>query len=142
MRQVDGSYRCPQGRNFIFQRSDLRMDGTYPRLEHSYRCEDCTNCPVAQLCKKAEGSRTLSVNPVLFELQDLAKENLDSPRGIQLRMNRSNQSESVFGNIKYNWGKVRFMRRGKENVENELFLLAMGFNLMKYHFKKSRKKLN
>lgn len=142
MRQVDGSYRCPQGKNFNYQNSDLKTDGTYPRLEHRYQCEDCTNCPVANRCKKSEGPRTINVNPVLFELQDYAKRNLDSPLGIQLRMNRSHQSESTFGIIKYNWGKVRFMRRGKENVENELFLLAIGFNLMKYHFKKSRKPLN
>lgn len=142
MRQTDGSYRCPQGKSFLYQQSHLKTDGNYPRLEHSYQCEDCTNCPVANRCKKSEGSRTLRVNPVLFELQDIAKENLDRPRGIQLRMNRSHQSESVFGHIKYNWGKTRFMRRGKENVENELFLLAIGFNLMKYHYKKIRKSLN
>ena len=142
MRQADGSYQCPQGKKFNFERFDLKTEGVYPRLEHHYRCEDCTNCPVANHCKKGEGSRTITVNPILFELQDCAKENLDSPRGIQLRMNRSNQSESAFGIIKYNWRKNRFMRRGNENVENELFLLAIGFNLMKFHQKKLRKKLN
>ena len=142
MRQEDGSYRCPQGKDFIYQQSVLKTEGSYPRLEHQYQCEDCTNCPVANRCKKSENARTLRVNPVLFELQDIAKENLDSPRGIELRVQRSIQSESTFGQLKYNWGKTRFMRRGKENVENELFLIAIGLNLMKYHAKKMRKKLN
>ena len=109
---------------------------------HKYQCEDCTNCPVMKDCKKAEGNRNIAVNPVLFELQDLAKANLDSQRGIALRVQRSIQSESTFGILKYNWGKYRFTRRGTMNVDNELYLLIIGFNLMKYHQKKLRKKLN
>lgn len=97
VRQEDGSYRCPQGKNFLYQQSYLKIEGSYPRLEHQYQCEDCTNCPVADRCKKSKNSRTLRVNPVLFELQGLAKKNLDSPRGIQLRVQRSIQSESTFG---------------------------------------------
>ncbi len=62
-------------------------------------------------CKKAEGNQNIAVNPVLFELQDLAKANLDGQRGIALRVQRSIQSESTFGILKYNWGKHRFTRR-------------------------------
>lgn len=142
MRQADGGYRCPQGKAFIFDAFELKHDGRYPKLLHKYQCEDCTNCPVAKLCKKSEGNRNIAVNPVLFELQDLAKANLDSPRGITLRVQRSIQSESTFDILKYNWGKQRFTRHGTINVENELFLLAIGFNLMKYHQKKMRKKLS
>ena len=142
MRQTDGSYRCPQGKNFVFESFELKHDGRYPKLMHRYQCEDCTNCSVMKHCKKAEGNRTIAVNPVLFELQDLAKANLDSQRGIALRVQRSIQSESTFGILKYNWGKHRFTRRGTMNVDNELYLLIIGFNLMKYHQKKLRKKLN
>jgi len=142
MRQADGSLRCPQGKGFVFERFELNEEGRYPKLIHHYQAEDCTDCPVANLCKKREGNRKVALNPVLYELQDQAKANLDSPRGIELRVNRSIQSESTFGILKYNWGKQRFTRRGKENVENELYLLVIGFNLMKYHQKKLRKKLN
>lgn len=142
MRQADGGFRCPQGKAFVFENFELKNDGRYPKLMHKYQCEDCTNCPVMKLCKKSEGNRNIAINPVLFELQDLAKANLDSQRGIELRVQRSIQSESTFGILKYNWGKHRFTRRGTMNVENELYLLIIGFNLMKYHQKKLRKKLN
>jgi transposase len=142
MRQADGSFRCPLGKAFVFESFELKQQGPYPKLLHRLKCEDCTNCPVASDCKKGQGNRQLEINPVLFELQDIAKSNLDSPRGIQLRVNRSIQSESTFGILKHNWGKQRFTRRGKENVENELYLLIIGFNLMKYHQKKRRKKLS
>ncbi|PKM86932.1 MAG: hypothetical protein CVU85_06890 [Firmicutes bacterium HGW-Firmicutes-10] len=71
-------------------------------------------------------------------MQAAAKENLDSPRGIELRMQRSAQAESTFGIIKNNWGKSRFTRRGNKNVENELLLMLIGFNLMKFHKKSQR----
>ena len=102
---------------------------------------DCIDCPLTSQCKKSNHNRGIEVNPVLLQLQDIAKQNLDSERGIQLRMNRSAQSESTFGILKYNWGKQRFTRRGKENVDNELHLLCIGYNLMKYHQRKLRKQL-
>lgn len=142
MRQEDGSYLCPEGKAFIYLNSHLDEKGLYPKLTHNYQCEDCTDCPLASQCKKSEGHRSISINPVLLQLQDIAKENLECERGIQLRMNRSAQSESTFGILKYNWGKQRFTRRGQENVDNELTLLCIGYNLMKYHQRKLRKTLN
>ncbi len=141
MRQEDGSYICPQRKPFVYETSKLDERGLYPKLTHSYKCMDCTDCPLASQCKKTDKNRGIEVNPVLFELQDIAKQNLDSERGIQLRMNRSAQSESTFGILKYNWGKQRFTRRGQENVDNELHLLCIGYNLMKYHQRKLRKQL-
>jgi len=45
----------------------------------------------------------------------------------------------ALGSLKTDWNYVRFHRRGFENVENELYLICTGFNLMKYHYKKLRK---
>ena len=142
MRQEDGSFVCPEGKSFNYVDSHLDEKGLYPKLIHHYQCVDCTDCPIAKDCKKSETNRHLSINPVLIELQSIAKENLDSARGIQLRMNRSAQSESTFGILKYNWGKQRFTRRGQENVDNELYLLCIGYNLMKYHSRKLRRNLS
>lgn len=142
MIQEDGSLKCPNGQAFVFVKEKVRTEGRYPRYEHEYRCEDCRGCSFAQSCKRSETERTLTLNPVLLQLQAQAKENLDSEWGIKLRVQRSIQSESTFGILKNNWGKLRFSRRGKENVENELLLLCIGYNLMKYHQKKTRHSLN
>jgi len=138
MLQPDGSLRCPNGKGFHLKEEKVHEHGRYPRYEEVYVCEDCDGCPFATKCKKSEHNRTVRMNRILLEMQAAAKENLDSPRGIQLRMQRSAQAESTFGIIKSNWGKSRFTRRGKKNVENELLLMLIGYNLMKFHKKSQR----
>ena len=79
---------------------------------------------------------------VLNELREAARERLDSAVGKQLREQRCIQAEGTFGIIKNNWNYVRLHRRGSKNVENEIYLVCIGFNLMKYHHKKLRKLLS
>ena len=45
---------------------------------------------------------------------------------------------TAFGVIKSNNGKVRFRRRGMDLVTLEMTLTCIGYNLMKYHNKKTR----
>lgn len=66
--------------------------------------------------------------------------NLESIHGALLRMNRSIQSEGVFGILKWNKSYKRLFRRGEKNVVLELTLISCGFNLYKYHNKKQRQK--
>lgn len=68
-------------------------------------------------------------------------ENLESVHGALLRMNRSIQSEGTFGVIKWDRSYKRLFRRGMENVNLELTLIACAFNLYKYHNKRNRLKL-
>lgn len=68
-------------------------------------------------------------------------ENLESLHGALLRMNRSIQSEGTFGVIKWDRAYKRLFRRGMENVNLELTLIACAFNLYKYHNKRNRLKL-
>ncbi|QWB96075.1 transposase [Mycoplasmatota bacterium] len=64
--------------------------------------------------------------------------NLSSPLGIELRMQRSIQVEGAFGVLKTAFGFRRFRRRHTQNVRLELFLVAIGYNLSKYHNKRYR----
>ena len=80
------------------------------------------------------------MNPILNELQTEAKKRLDSEEGIQLRMKRSNETEGAFGVIKTDNKYDRIHRRSIKNVEMEIQLVSIGFNLMKYHNKKQRPK--
>ena len=74
-----------------------------------------------------------------MELQQEAKRNLDSDEGIDLRTKRSIQVEGAFGDIKNNMEYRRIQRRGIKNVENEIYLICIGFNLRKFHNKRYRK---
>jgi transposase len=64
--------------------------------------------------------------------------NLQSPLGIELRIQRSIQVEGAFGVIKEAFNVRRFRRRGTENVKLEFYLTAIGYNLAKYHNKRYR----
>jgi len=66
------------------------------QVDPLYQAEDCTDCPVANLCKNKEGNRKIALNHVLHEEQDQTKANLAYPQGIEVRVNRSIQSESIF----------------------------------------------
>ena len=62
-------------------------------------------------------------------------ERITSPKGIQLRMNRSIQSEGAFGVVKQNYGFQRFLLRGNKKVSTEILLVAMAYNVNKLHSK-------
>lgn len=117
-----------------------RMGSKYLRINDTYECHHCRKCEVKSECTKAQGNRKLMVNPILEEFQRDAKELLDSKEGVALRKRRSAEAEGVFGIIKQDYGYERIQRRGLENVNIEILLVCIGFNLNKYHNKKIRKK--
>lgn len=65
-------------------------------------------------------------------------ENLKSPLGIEMRIQRSIQVEGAFGVIKEVFKMRRFRRKGTQNIRLEFYLTAIGYNLAKYHHKKYR----
>ena len=85
-------------------------------------------------------SNKLNKNIMIFEenlnYQKEAIANLTSPLGIELRIQRSIQVEGAFGVIKENYGIRRFRRGGLKNVELEMTLTAIGYNLLKFHNKR------
>ena len=82
--------------------------------------------------------RRVEMNEELWALQKEARENLQSELGIELRIQRSIQVEGAFGVIKEQMGFRRFKRRGIQNVKFEFMLIAIGYNLAKFHNKKDR----
>jgi len=61
--------------------------------------------------------------------------------GIYLRTQRSIRVEGAFGVIKEDLKCRRIKRRGLENAKLEFMLIALGYNLLKYHRKKYRIKI-
>ena len=137
LREENGKLICPQGREFVYKRDSENTKTDYPCITQVWECKTCNRCPLKKDCTKAK-KREVHINPILDELKAHSKELLDSEAGIQLRQQRCIQAEGTFGIIKNDWQYNRIHRRGMENVENELYLICMGFNLMKYHQKKLR----
>jgi len=82
--------------------------------------------------------KTKEINDENLAYQKEVIENLTSTLGIELRIQRSIQVEGAFGIIKEQMKFRRFKRRGIQNVKFEFMLIAIGYNLAKFHNKKYR----
>ena len=100
-----------------------------------YECENCEGCPYKKSCTRAKGNRKISLSKKFIEQRKHSLDNITSPMGILLRTNRSIQSEGAFGVIKENYKFRQFLLRGKEKVSTEITLLAIAYNINKYHHK-------
>lgn len=100
-----------------------------------YESDNCDGCEHKPRCTKAKGNRQLQVSKIFLEKRLKSLENIISPEGILLRMNRSIQVEGAFGVLKEDCGFKRFLTRGKINVKTEFTLLCFGYNINKLHNK-------
>lgn len=46
---------------------------------------------------------------------------------------KDNKTKETFDDLKENIGRDRLYRRGHDNVQMEMYLVAMGHNIRKYH---------
>ncbi len=138
-KDADGNLLCPNGRKFLFKRTQHVKYNKYGRTEELYECESCEGCQHKQeCCPRAHKNRTIRMNQELTASHQEVLQNLESIHGALLRMNRSIQSEGTFGVLKWDKAYKRLLRRGEKNVILELTLISCGFNLYKYHNKKQR----
>ena len=142
LHEENGELYCRNNRKFVYTKDTMDDTKKYLQINQNYACEDCSDCPFKSQCTKSAGNRSVSKNVILEELQEHARENLDSEAGRQLCRQRSIQAEGTFGVIKEDWKYNRIHRRGIKNVENEIYLVCLGFNLMKYHRRKLEKTMN
>ena len=110
----------------------------HPRYKNSklYKFTGCNICNYSYICKK--NLKNKSYDYRLFELipeyellKEEARKNLQSPKGIEIRINRSIQVEGSFGQIKQNMQYTRIRRRGLEKVSCEIMLMCLGLNIRK-----------
>ena len=137
----DGIMRCPNGKAFHFQYRKHVYGNQYGRQEEVYQCEDCSGCPYAERCKKAEKNRTVRINHELTAMHQEVIDNLESIHGALLRMNRSIQAEGTFGIMKNDRWYKRIVRRGIKSVQLEVFLVSIGQNLYKFHNKQKKESI-
>ena len=138
-RNEEGELICPNGKRFLFSYRKNINGNQYGRQEEVYTCEDCSGCPYAAQCKKTDKNRSIRLNEELTSFHQEVLKNLESIQGALLRMNRSIQAEGTFGIIKKDRFYKRIVRKGINSVKLEIYLVAIGQNLYKYHNKKMRK---
>jgi transposase len=128
-------YICGNGRylGFLCEKRQ-RSDNGYESVVRVYECEDCSGCPLREKCVKSANptaNRKIYINRRLNALKEKARANLESEKGIEMRSQRPVEVESVFGDIKGNFGVRRFLLRGLEKVKIEWGLYAIGHNVRK-----------
>jgi hypothetical protein len=85
------------------------------------------------MCYKGKYAKKIQLAVQFEQYREQSRCNILSEQGIRLRINRSIQAEGVFGILKQDFGFRRFLTRGTVNVQTELMLLALGFNVNKLH---------
>ena len=120
----------------------------HPRYKNSklYKFVGCNSCNYAYICKKNLKNknydyRLYELIPEYELLKEEARKNLKSPKGIEIRINRSIQVEGTFGQIKQNMQYTRIRRRGLKKVSCEIMLICLGVNIRKYFSTLNGKKI-
>ena len=103
------------GRPLVFKFEQKRKsENGYVSTIRIYECLDCSGCPHRNKCVKSENpsaNRKLNINLKLNDYKEKAKQNLCSEEGLKMRSLRPVEVESVFGDIKGNFGMRRFCLR-------------------------------
>ena len=129
-------YTCQAGQKIRVKYVGVQKTKSgYEREVTYYECDDCSNCQLKKKCTRAKGNRKLQVSKKFLVQRAASLERITSPNGIQLRMNRSIQSEGAFGVVKQNYGFRQFLLRGNKKVTTEILLLAMAYDINKLHSK-------
>lgn len=117
---------------------EVILENRHHRKKESvfYKVEGCLHCNWMPFCKRYmrrwdEDFKIFEVVKKLERYKYQSQDNLCSPKGIELRVNRSIQVEGDFGIIKQNYGYTRVRRRGIDKVTTEIMLTALGLNIAK-----------
>ncbi len=130
----DGTITCLND-NIGFE---IKIENRHPKRANAvfFKVEGCNLCAFKSYCKRFmkkqdEDFKIFEVTKDFQYFKQQATSNLLSPKGIEIRVNRTIQVEGVFGIIKQNYGMVRFNRRGIEKVRVEMMLYFLGLNIAK-----------
>lgn len=122
--QARDEWSCTSGKRLRFlKKKTTKSDLGYVSTTRLYKCEDCGGCIHQSKCTKSTDearNRIIYVNPHLEAFRTRASRRLTSPEGIDIRRRRATDVETVFGNIKSNFGFKRFTLRGLDKVAHEL----------------------
>lgn len=137
----EDNYVCPE-RQILnpIQTKHSKSKSGYVSEKTIYGCENCHNCPNRHLCTTSPTGRKVQRAKVFANFRNESLRNISTPKGIELRMNRSIQVEGAFGVLKQDYGFRRFLTRGNKSVTVEMLLLCFAYNINKLHNKTIKKR--
>ena len=116
----------------------VELQNRHPRKAGSvfYKVDGCAACPFSLYCKrymanKEEDYKIFEVQEELTFFKQHAFDNLLTPKGIEMRINRSSQVEGAFGVIKQDMDYTRLRRTSMVKAETEFMLTFLGYNIRK-----------
>ena len=133
--EEEDAYLCPNGRKVRFSHHSKRTDRYgFKREFKVYECEDCSGCPLRNLCTKAKegNNRKVFINEKWESQKEYVRTKLSDEKTGEIYGKRKIDVEPVFGFLKANLGFTRFSVRGKQKVTNELGFALMAVNLRKF----------
>ena len=118
---------------------EVEIESRHKRKADSvfYKIDNCNCCAFKDYCmrfiknKDTYNYKIFEVVKEFMKLKQKAEENLLSPKGIEIRINRSIQVEGDFGIEKQDYGYTRTRRRGLDKVSVEMMLTFLGLNIKK-----------
>jgi transposase len=138
----NNNYICPAGHMFELEKETIDKRSLYPKVNKKLVNHHCQGCPMKSKCTRSAKGRTITCCEELEAFHEEVKRNVQSKEGIKLMYQRSNEAEGTFGDLKQNQGYNRLRRRGESGVKLEIYMIAIGQNIRKYHRRKieNRKK--
>ena len=127
------------GHEFEVDKVTIDTRSVYERCNVKLINCHCEGCPFRSRCTKSRIGRSINYCKELDEFHNEVRKNVTSEEGKKLMFKRDNEAEGTFGDLKENMGYDRLYRRGHDNVQMEIYLVAMGHNIRKYQ--KLRKKI-
>lgn len=127
------AYHCPNGRELKYSHTTERR-GAHGYLLRAkiYKCISCAWCRLKSSCCKRKGKRReLAINSRLEKFKAVAKANLSTDKGIELRRRRGFEIETIFAETKHNRRFRRFSLRGFPKATAETALMFVSHNIKK-----------
>lgn len=124
---------CPMGQRM--EKKYIKNTQTSSGFEQQhtvYQAKNCIGCPLRAMCHQSKDNRKIEINHNLKRLKNKAKNQLLSDEGKIIYKQRCIEPEPVFGNIKHNKARTRFLLRSMPKVNTEFGLIAMAHNLAKW----------
>lgn len=132
-------YICPESKELKLKGKRKRKSGKKERIEQIYKGTDCIDCPSQSKCVKSQkGIRQVQRSeddPILESMTAKVR----SEEGQEIYRKRKGIVEPVWGQIKAIQKFRQFSFRGLQANTAELLLVAIGHNLRKIFFNKSKK---
>ncbi len=108
------------------ERTTYSKHGLYPKEICFYGSEHCADCPLRVLYTKSRYGRKIQICHKHEEFKQEVRTNMSSDDGQSIMISRSIQAKGVFGDMKNNFDYDRLKRRGLNNAEFELLMVACG----------------